>query len=111
VVHIANLKKFVENPERFLDREDLSVPAPLVDSQGETVYEVDDIVNMKMVRNKRLFLIKWKGYDDPSWEPEKLLRESKDFEEHLDYYRGEGADGSRGGWKESKGRNRKARPK
>ena len=24
VVHIANLKKFVENPERFLDREDLS---------------------------------------------------------------------------------------
>jgi len=111
VVHIANLKKFVENPERFLERVDLSVPAPLVDSQGETVYEVDDIVNMKMVKSRRLFLIKWKGYDDPSWEPERLLRESKDFEEHLDQYLEDVADGSRSVLRERRGRNMKARPK
>ena len=53
VVHIANLKKFEVNPERFLDRQDLSVPEPLIDSQGESVFLVDDILSMKTLRGKR----------------------------------------------------------
>ena len=42
-----------------MDRKDLSVPDPLKDSQGETVYLVEDIINMKKMGKKRLFLIKY----------------------------------------------------
>ena len=86
VIHASNLKKFEENPIRFLDREEYSVPEPITDSQKETVYLVDDILNMKIVRGKREFLIKWTGYTDPSWEKEKILRESNDFIPHIENY-------------------------
>ena len=111
VVHIANLKKFEVNPERFLDRQDLSVPKPLIDSQGESVFLVDDILSMKTFRRKRKFLIKWKGYDDPTWEPEEQLRESKDFEGYLDQYLEEIEMGVRQVLKQTKSRNMKARAK
>jgi len=86
VVHIANLKKYVENPEKFLDREGWSIPQPVKDSQNETVYLVDDILAVKTVRGKREFLIKWTGYEDPSWETESLMRESIDFAAHVDEF-------------------------
>ena len=111
VIHIANLKKYEVNPERFMDRKNLSVPDPLKDSQGETVYMVEDIINMKKLGKKRLFLIKWTGYDDLSWEPEDLLRESKDFEEHLEIYLDEIVNGTKIVLKQNKGRNMKAKPK
>ena len=111
VVHIANLKKFVVNPEKFLERKELSVPEPMKDSQGETVYAVDEILNVKIERKKRFFLVKWTGYDDPSWEPEELLRESKDFESYLDEYLDEVVSGRRLVLKRSRGRNMKARIK
>jgi hypothetical protein len=47
---------------------------------------VDDILDVRKLRNKREFLIKWTGYEDPSWEPEHLLRDSKDFIPHLEKY-------------------------
>jgi len=75
------------------------------------VYLVEDIINMKKMGKKKLFLIKWTGYDDPSWEPEELLRESKDFEEHLEIYLDEILNGTKVVLKQSKGRNMKARPK
>jgi len=86
VIHIANLKKYVELPERFLDQESMVVPLPVKDSQNESVFLVDDILDVRKLRNKREFLIKWTGYEDPSWEPEHLLRDSKDFIPHLEKY-------------------------
>ena len=71
----------------------------------------EDIINMKKMGKKRWFLIKWTGYDDPSWEPEELLRESKDFEEHLEIYLDEIVNGTKVVLRQSKGRNMKARPK
>ena len=66
---------------------------------------------MKIERKKRFFLVKWTGYDDPSWEPEELLRESKDFESYLDEYLDEVVSGRRLVLKRSRGRNMKARIK
>ena len=41
VVHIANLKKkYITTPEQFLNRTIYEVPAPLKDSEQETVYKV-----------------------------------------------------------------------
>ena len=47
VIHIANLKKYVDLPERFLNQESMSVPIPLKDSQNESVFLVDDILDVK----------------------------------------------------------------
>ena len=84
VIHIANLKKYIPTQERFLNRENYVVPQPLKDSEDVTVYE--DILSLKWERKKRYFLIKWEGYDDPSWEKEELLRDSPDFIPHLEEY-------------------------
>jgi hypothetical protein len=86
VIHIANLKKYVDLPERFINQDSMTVPLPIKDSQNESVFLVDDILDVRNVRNKREFLIKWTGYEDPSWEPEHLLRESVDFIPHLEKY-------------------------
>ena len=88
VIHIANLKRFEENvnPERFLHREKFDVPLPILDSQDESVFLVEDILNMKTMRRKREFLIKWVGFELPSWEPEENLRASDDFIPHLEEY-------------------------
>ncbi|KAI1715974.1 chromo (CHRromatin organization MOdifier) domain-containing protein [Ditylenchus destructor] len=54
-------------------------PEPEVEEQssdeGSEIYEVERILDMKMVRNKRKFLIRWKGYgeDEDSWEPQENL--------------------------------------
>ena len=84
VIHIANLKKYIPTQERFLNRENFVVPQPLKDSEDVTVYLVEDILSLKWERKKRYFLIKWEGYDDPSWEKEELLREYPDFIPHLE---------------------------
>ena len=86
VVHIANLKKFVPTQEKFLNRKTYEVPLPIKDSENVTVYLVDDILSLKWERKKRSFLIKWEGYDDPTWEKEEILRESPDFIPHLEEY-------------------------
>ena len=86
VIHIANLKKYEPTQEKFLNRTSFEVPAPLKDSEKETVYKVDDILSVKTERKKKYFLIKWAGYNDPTWEPETLLRQSTDFVPYLDEY-------------------------
>ena len=111
-MHIANLKKFVPTQEKFLNRKTYEAPLPIKDSENvTTVYLVDDILSLKWERNKRSFLIKWEGYDDPTWEPEEQLRESEDFEFYLEQYLEEIENGMRRVLKQTKGRNMKARAK
>ena len=61
VIHIANLRAYVETPDRFLGRKEYEVPEPRKDSEQETVYLVDDILDVRTIRGKRMFLIKWTG--------------------------------------------------
>lgn len=44
-------------------------------ANGDGEYEVEDIVNHKIVRGKTSFLIRWKNYDSSgdTWEPESSL--------------------------------------
>ena len=111
VIHIANLKKFVDNPERFLDRENLCVPEPILDSQEEMVFLVEEILSMKEVRKKREFLIKWMGYELPSWEPEVNLRASKDFVPYLEEFLEAIKNKTLSFLKRCKGKNMKAKAK
>lgn len=58
-------------------------------ANGDEEYEVEDIVNHKIVRGKTSFLIRWKNYDasGDTWEPESSLScpeiISKYKEEHM----------------------------
>ena len=41
---------------------------------GTEVYIVEGILNHMRKRNNKWLLIKWKGYDVPTWEPEETMR-------------------------------------
>lgn len=51
----------------------------------ENVYEVEKIIGHKFNRNKRMFLIRWKGYDEShdSWENEANLNCPKILQKYL----------------------------
>ena len=69
VFHVLQLRKFSGE-----------APAPaeplLLNNPGETEFEVESILDSRLLRRKRHFLIKWKGYpiEDASWEPESNLK-------------------------------------
>ena len=33
----------------------------------------DAVISQRKYRSKQQYLVKWKGYDDPTWEPEDFL--------------------------------------
>jgi len=43
---------------------------------SEKEYEIEHICNHMRKRNTMLLLIKWKGYEQPTWEPEDVIRTS-----------------------------------
>ena len=53
------------------------------DRQQDQVYQIDTILNYKILRNgKTKLLVKWTGYTKPTWEPLMELLET----EALDLY-------------------------
>lgn len=51
-------------------------PLPPIEVEGETHYEVEDILDSRFHRGKLQYLVAWKGYPDPSentWEPQANL--------------------------------------
>ena len=58
-------------------------------------HEVEAILKRRTRNGRTAYLVKWKGYDDPSdqtWEPRKNLRENQVF---LDYEKALGCGGQR----------------
>jgi transposase InsO family protein len=53
------------------------IPPPLpVVIDGEEGWEVEEILDSRRVRGRRLqYLVKWRGFADPTWEPEENLTE------------------------------------
>ena len=71
-------------PERHRQLPKTSLPPPPstyipLEDQGSLQYEVEGIVGDKKENGRRLFRVKWKGYDhqDNSWEPEEDLEEAQ----------------------------------
>lgn len=44
-------------------------PPPPVEVDGEEEWEVTDVLDSRMFRRQLQYLVKWTGYDDPTWEP------------------------------------------
>jgi hypothetical protein len=52
----------------------LPPPLPVV-VDGEEEWEVEEILDSRRVRNRLQYLVRWRGYPDPTWEPEDNLAE------------------------------------
>ena len=75
--HCSLLKPYV--PDKF-GRYDKPLP-PVKIQDGLEEYEVEAILDSKMIRGKPHFLVKWKGYGDHdnTWQTEEDLRNSQDL--------------------------------
>jgi len=57
------------------------IPPKLVIIQGEEEFEVEKILNKRMVRGKERFLVRWKGYtaEEDTWENKENLENTKEM--------------------------------
>ncbi|KNZ76407.1 Chromobox like protein, partial [Termitomyces sp. J132] len=53
---------------------------PPVKVEDEYHYEVDEILNSRIVRGRLQYLVRWKGYEpeDDTWKPQKNLNRAPD---------------------------------
>ena len=58
-------------------------PPTIIDDEIE--YEVEQVLDLKLHHGKLQYLVKWIGYNEPSWEPEENLEHAKDTVN--DFYR------------------------
>jgi hypothetical protein len=74
VFHAEKLRKDPGNP---LPGQSNPEYPPLQVQDGETEYEVQQVLAVKLVRNKLRYRIQWKGWDpDPNWYPASSLSNS-----------------------------------
>ena len=71
-----SLLKPANEPAFDLQRKPPPPPPTIVDDEEE--YEVDEILDSRLHRGKLQYLVKWTGYNEPSWQPETDLLGSAD---------------------------------
>ena len=77
VFHVSLIKLYQPSPEEFGRP---TPPAAIVlPGSDQEEYEVDAILDKKIIRKKTQYLIKWVGYPlhDATWEPEEHLTNAK----------------------------------
>ena len=74
VFHVSLLKPYTE-PSTYPGRPPILPSPPSIIVENEEEYEVERILNHRNRRNRKEYLVKWKGYPeyDASWEPESHL--------------------------------------
>jgi len=50
-------------------------PPPPIIVDNEEEWEVEEILDSRHIRRKLQYLVKWRGYPEPTWEPEVFLAE------------------------------------
>ena len=87
VFHISLLKKYTTSDE-FL-RPILPLPV-IIQNSDEVEYEVEIILDKKLLRKKPYYLVKWKGYPlhDATWEPVTNLSNAIDLVNTFENQRG-----------------------
>jgi len=62
--------------------------------EGEEEFEVEKILNKRVVRGKEKFLVRWKGYtaEGDTWESRENLKNAKDLVKEFEREYGEEAE-------------------
>jgi len=71
VFHMSLLDLAANNP---LEGQIIPPPSPL-EVEGENEGQVQEVLDSKFVRNRLRYLVKWKGYDEGTWEPAESINE------------------------------------
>jgi len=77
VFNITMLRRF--QPDQIKERPRPTEPTPVIDEEGEEVYEVECILDKRERRGRSEYLVSWKGFgpEHNSWEPERNLKGSQ----------------------------------
>lgn len=65
VFHVSLLDPNSDDPQPGL----IPPPPPPVEGEGEEEFEVEVILDSRLHRKRLQYLVKWQGYDAPTWEP------------------------------------------
>ena len=81
VFHINLLRKHQENS--ILGR--IEPPPPPIEVEGEEEYEVEEILDGRLWRNQKQYLVKWEGYDtsENSWQTIADLKHAQEAIQHF----------------------------
>ena len=71
VFHVSLMDPVREDP---LPGQAITPPPPVI-VDGDTEYEVEEVLDSKLERRRLWYLVKWTGYDQPTWEPCEYLDE------------------------------------
>jgi hypothetical protein len=73
VVSIVHLRPYNGGPGSLK-------PLPILDSEGQDIYEVEKVVGERTRQGKKEYLVQWKGYtaDERTWEPVSHLDGSRE---------------------------------
>lgn len=69
VVHISLVSPVAENP---IPGQVMVPPLP-VEVQGQEGWEVEEVLDSRLFRQRAQYLIKWLGYKQTTWEPPDCL--------------------------------------
>ena len=72
VYHVSLLEPAASDP--LVGQKQPPPPPIIVDENSE--WEVEEILDSKLVRKTLKYLVRWAGYDEITWEPAELLRNS-----------------------------------
>jgi len=86
VVNVSRVQLYKPQVE-----EQKKTPPKLVIIEGEEEFEVEKIINKRMVRGKEKFLVRWKGYtaEEDTWENRENLENAKELVEEFERIYGE----------------------
>jgi len=60
-------------------------PLPVI-VKGEEEWEVEEILDSRRIRGQLQYLVKWRGFADPMWEPEENLTEVEAVDTYHERY-------------------------
>ena len=66
-------------------------PPPPVIVNDEEEWEVEEILDSRRIRRKLQYLVKWRGFAEPTWEPEEFLEEAQAVDVFHEKYPGKPA--------------------
>ena len=69
VFNVAALKPYHEDSSRVV----ALPPPPVIDNDGHERYIVESVLSHRCRDGRKQYLVKWQGYRDPTWEPERYL--------------------------------------
>lgn len=79
VFHVSLLSPVIDSPLQGQE----SLPPPPVVVEGENLYFVDEVLDSKKEGGRWSYLVKWTGYEDPSWEPRSNIQSTAAFKKFI----------------------------